>query len=163
MAGAVGRRRRERGSPRLRRFPLIFSRSPPIPDAGLPSFFDAPDRLKMHVQIHGEPHLAGLRMLCTAASYACSRSWLLRSCGPQLPLLAFLTCAMSLQLGPTCRYALRDQAVCTGQASHRDILPSACPRTAPQLVDIARQLLHWYYFRCAAEIALSYLVLENRG
>jgi hypothetical protein len=70
---------------------------------------------------------------------------------------------MSLQLGPTCRYALRDQAVCTGQASHRDILPSACPRTASKLVDIARQLLHWYYFRCAAEIALSYLVLENRG
>jgi hypothetical protein len=34
---------------------------------------------------------------------------------------------------------------------------SACPRTASKLVDIARQLLHWYYFRCAAEIALSYL------
>lgn len=96
MTGAVGRRRREKGSPR--RFPLIFSRSPPIPDAGLPSFFDASDRLDIHVQVH-RGHFAGLRMLCVSASHACSRSWLSRFCGPQLSVIAFVACAMPLQLG----------------------------------------------------------------
>lgn len=37
-----------------RRVPLIFSRSPPIPDAGLPTFRYAPDRLEIHVQLHGQ-------------------------------------------------------------------------------------------------------------
>lgn len=56
MTGAVWEEMgRERAPPRLRRFPLIFSPSPPIPDAGLPDSRYALDRLEIHVKLHGRP------------------------------------------------------------------------------------------------------------
>lgn len=98
MAGAVEGEGERENSPRLRRFPRIFSRSPPIPDADLPSFRYTPDRLEMHVQTHGR-HPRWVRLLCAASSRACwfrSRS---HGSPSTLRMIKFVACAIPLPLG----------------------------------------------------------------